>query len=223
MEIWPVHLEDRAWKRQPLRRRDGGDRPSSIPSPARRPPPWTRSRSTPLSHYVTPRPTLHQAILGIKAELKETAGLDRSRTASCLEAQRLEQRTRFDLEMLEATGSLQRDRELLALADRPRARRAAAPPSSNTSPTTPCVFADESHVTIGQIGGMYPRRLSQEVRRWPNTASACRPAWTTAPSNSRNGTPCGPRSVHVSRHPRPVGDWSKPAASSPNRSSAPPA
>ena len=77
------------------------------------------------SHYVTPRPTLIQAMAGIKHELR--ARLDQLNAAGrLLEAQRLEQRTIFDLEMMEATGSLRRHRELFALSHRPQAGRAAA-------------------------------------------------------------------------------------------------
>ena len=79
------------------------------------------------SHYVTPRPTLLQSIKGIKGELRQR--LDELYGAGrLLEAQRLEQRCMFDLEMMEATGSCARHRELLALPHRPPPRRAAAHP-----------------------------------------------------------------------------------------------
>ena len=71
-----------------------------------------------------------------------------------LEAQRLEQRTMFDLEMMEATGRLRRHRELLALPHRTPARRAAATLFEYV-PDNALVFVDESHVTIPQLGGMY--------------------------------------------------------------------
>ena len=77
------------------------------------------------SHYVTPKPTLQQAIKSIKAELKQRLD-ELYATGQLLEAQRLEQRTVFDMEMMEATGSLRRHRELFALSHRPQARRAAA-------------------------------------------------------------------------------------------------
>lgn len=78
----------------------------------------------PASHYVTPRPTLSQAISRIKQELRPQLEYFREHD-KLLEAQRLEQRTRFDLEMLETTGHC-KDRKLFPLSDRPRARRAAA-------------------------------------------------------------------------------------------------
>ena len=77
------------------------------------------------SHYVTPRPTLTQAIRDIKVELK--VRLDELHgQGKLLEAQRLEQRTTFDIEMIETTGFVQVDRELLAVSDRTQAGRAAA-------------------------------------------------------------------------------------------------
>ncbi|HAL05940.1 MAG TPA: excinuclease ABC subunit UvrB, partial [Brevundimonas sp.] len=103
LEIFPVHLEDRAWRISLF-----GDEIEAIDEFD----PLTGKKTNALdevtvyaaSHYVTPRPTLNQAITGIKAELKET--LDwMVENGKLLEAQRLEQRTRFDLEMMEATGS----------------------------------------------------------------------------------------------------------------------
>src|SRR5690606_10885530 len=105
------------------------------------------------SHYVTPRPTLHQAINGIKAELKET--LDwMVENGKLLEAQRLEQRTRFDLEMMEATGSC------AGIENYSRwltGRAPGEPPPTffEYIPDNALLFVDESHVTVGQIGGMY--------------------------------------------------------------------
>ncbi len=77
---------------------------SSIRSPAARRGCWTRSRSYANSHYVTPRPTLQQAMKGIKEELRLRLD-DFRNNGKLLEAQRLEQRTNFDMEMIEATGS----------------------------------------------------------------------------------------------------------------------
>ncbi|WP_292072219.1 DEAD/DEAH box helicase family protein, partial [Brevundimonas sp. UBA7534] len=103
IEIFPVHLEDRAWRVSLF-----GDEIEAIEEFD----PLTGKKTAALdevtvyaaSHYVTPRPTLNQAAAGIKAELKET--LDwMVENGKLLEAQRLEQRTRFDLEMMEATGS----------------------------------------------------------------------------------------------------------------------
>ena len=100
IELWPAHLEDRGWRIGLF-----GDEIESIVEFD----PLTGKKISDLkfvkvyanSHYVTPRPTLNQATHGIKAELKET--LDwMVENGKLLEAQRLEQRVRFDLEMIEA-------------------------------------------------------------------------------------------------------------------------
>jgi excinuclease ABC subunit B len=95
-----------------------------------------------------------------------------------LEAQRLEQRTNFDLEMLEATGvcnGIENYSRYLT------GRAPGEPPPTlfEFIPDNAIVFADESHVSVPQIGGMY-RATSGARSRWPNTASGCPPAWTTA-------------------------------------------
>jgi excinuclease ABC subunit B len=103
IEIFPAHYEDRAWRLSLF-----GDEVESIYEVD----PLTGEKLAPLdqikvyanSHYVTPRPTLQQAAKSIKAELKQR--LDEFvKTGKLLEAERLEQRTTFDLEMIEATGS----------------------------------------------------------------------------------------------------------------------
>jgi excinuclease ABC subunit B len=105
------------------------------------------------SHYVTPKPTLHQAIDGIKQELK--LRLDQlNRANRLLEAQRLEQRTLFDLEMLAASGvcaGIENYSRYLT------GRKPGEPPPTlfEYLPDNALVFVDESHVTIPQIGGMY--------------------------------------------------------------------
>ncbi len=152
IEIFPVHLEDRAWRVSLF-----GDEIEAIAEFD----PLTGKKTADLeevtvyaaSHYVTPRPTLNQAIHGIKAELKET--LDwMVENGKLLEAQRLEQRTRFDLEMMEATGSC------AGIENYSRwltGRAPGEPPPTffEYIPDNALLFVDESHVTIGQIGGMY--------------------------------------------------------------------
>ncbi|MBV9562131.1 MAG: UvrB/UvrC motif-containing protein, partial [Bradyrhizobium sp.] len=105
------------------------------------------------SHYVTPRPTLVQAIKSIKSELK--LRLDQLHDQGrLLEAQRLEQRTTFDLEMMEATGSCAGIENYSRYLT---GRRPGEPPPTlfEYVPDNALVFADESHVTIPQIGGMF--------------------------------------------------------------------
>ncbi len=152
IEIFPVHQEDRAWRVSLF-----GDEIEAIAEFD----PLTGKKTNDLSeitvyaasHYVTPRPTLNQAIGGIKAELKET--LDwMVENGKLLEAQRLEQRTRFDLEMMEATGSC------AGIENYSRwltGRAPGEPPPTffEYIPDNALLFVDESHVTIGQINGMF--------------------------------------------------------------------
>lgn len=107
----------------------------------------------PGSHYVTPRDTVLRAIETIKAELRERLDFY-VKDGKLVEAQRLEQRTRFDLEMLQELGFCKGienySRHLSGAA-------AGEPPPTliDYLPTDALMFIDESHVTIGQLGGMY--------------------------------------------------------------------
>ncbi|HEY0437014.1 MAG TPA: helicase-related protein, partial [Phenylobacterium sp.] len=105
------------------------------------------------SHYVTPRPTLQQAIQGIKAELRERLQWLQS-NGKLLEAQRLEQRTTFDMEMIQATGSCAGIENYSRYLT---GRRAGEPPPTffEYIPDNALLFVDESHQTVPQIGGMY--------------------------------------------------------------------
>ena len=152
LEIWPAHLEDRAWRISFF-----GEDVESIhefdPLTGQRTDALDRVRVYANSHYVTPRPTLRQAIKSIRAEL--TQRLDQfTRDGKLLEAQRLEQRCNFDLEMLEATGvcnGIENYSRYLT------GRAPGEPPPTlfEYIPDNAIVFADESHVSIPQIGGMY--------------------------------------------------------------------
>jgi len=152
IEIFPAHLEDSAWRISMF-----GDEIDSITEFD----PLTGHKTGDLksvkiyanSHYVTPRPTLNQAIKSIKEELQgRLAELEKA--GRLLEAQRLEQRTRFDLEMLEATGSCAGIENYSRYLT---GRRPGDPPPTlfEYIPDNALVFVDESHVTIPQIGGMY--------------------------------------------------------------------
>ncbi|MBC7908144.1 MAG: excinuclease ABC subunit UvrB [Rhodospirillaceae bacterium] len=152
LEIFPVHYEDRAWQLSFF-----GDEIESIsefdPLTGEKTVKLTEVTVYPSSHYVTPRPTITQAMKGIKAELKET--LERfAQEGKLLEAQRLEQRTIFDLEMLETTGhckSIENYSRYLT------GRRPGDPPPTlfEYLPPDALCIVDESHVTVPQIGGMY--------------------------------------------------------------------
>ena len=105
------------------------------------------------SHYVTPRPTLTQAIKKIKVDLlKRLEELNKNN--QLLEAQRLEQRTNFDLEMMEATGSCNGIENYSRYLT---GRKPGEPPPTlfEYIPNDAIIFADESHVAIPQLGGMY--------------------------------------------------------------------
>ncbi len=152
IDIFPAHYEDRAWRVNLF-----GDTVESIEEFD----PLTGHKQDELefikiyanSHYVTPRPTLIQAIKAIKLELKQR--LDQLHAQGrLLEAQRLEQRTTFDLEMMEATGSCAGIENYSRYLT---GRRPGEPPPTlfEYVPDNALVFADESHVTIPQIGGMF--------------------------------------------------------------------
>jgi excinuclease ABC subunit B len=152
IEIFPAHYEDRAWRVSLF-----GDEVESIHEFD----PLTGQKTDELefvkvyanSHYVTPRPTLLQAIAGIKFELKQR--LDQLHAAGrLLEAQRLEQRTLYDLEMMEATGACAGIENYSRYLT---GRKPGEPPPTlfEYVPDNALVFVDESHVTVPQLGGMY--------------------------------------------------------------------
>jgi len=152
LELWPAHLEDRAWRFSFF-----GNELEAItefdPLTGERTDQFDRIRIYANSHYVTPRPTLQQAIRGIRVELKQR--LDQLvQEGKLLEAQRLEQRTNFDLEMLEATGSCN-GIENYSRYLTGRAPGEPPPTLFEFIPDHAIVFADESHVSVPQIGGMY--------------------------------------------------------------------
>ncbi len=152
VEVFPAHLEDRAWRISLF-----GDDVESITEFD----PLTGEKTDELelvklyanSHYVTPKPTLQQAIKSIKSELKERLN-ELSSVGKLLEAQRLEQRTTFDMEMMEATGSCAGIENYSRYLT---GRRPGDPPPTlfEYLPDNALVFVDESHVTVPQIGGMF--------------------------------------------------------------------
>ena len=152
IELFPAHLEDRAWRISLF-----GDEVESIVELD----PLTGQKTSDLkfvkiyanSHYVTPKPTLVQSVRSIKEELR--VRLDElNRMGRLLEAQRLEQRTTFDIEMIEATGACAGIENYSRYLT---GRRPREPPPTlfEYLPDNAIVFTDESHVTVPQIGGMY--------------------------------------------------------------------
>jgi excinuclease ABC subunit B len=152
VEIWPAHLDDRAWRLSFF-----GEEMEGItefdPLTGAKTDTFEKIRIYANSHYVTPRPTMKQAVIGIKKELRMR--LDQLvADGKLLEAQRLEQRCNFDVEMLEATGvcsGIENYSRYLT------GRAPGEPPPTlfEYIPDNAIVFADESHVSVPQIGGMY--------------------------------------------------------------------
>ncbi|MBK0327609.1 excinuclease ABC subunit UvrB [Rhodobacteraceae bacterium F11138] len=152
LEIFPAHLEDRAWRLSFF-----GEELESItefdPLTGEKTDTFEQIRVYANSHYVTPKPTLNQAVINIKSELRARLDLLVSE-GKLLEAQRLEQRTNFDLEMIEAQGfcnGIENYSRYLT------GRAPGEPPPTlfEFIPDNAIVFADESHVSVPQIGGMY--------------------------------------------------------------------
>ena len=199
LEIFPAHYEDRAWRISLF-----GDEIETITEFD----PLTGKKTADLkgikiyanSHYVTPRPTLNQAISQIKDELKER--LDwMVAEGKLLEAQRLEQRTTFDLEMIQATGSCAGIENYSRYLT---GRRQGEPPPTffEYIPENALLFVDESHQTVPQIGGMYRgdyRRkftLAEYGFRLPS-------AMDNRPLKFEEWEAMRPDTVHVSATPGP--------------------
>lgn len=152
VEIFPAHLEDRAWRVSLF-----GDEVEELvefdPLTGKKTDTLEKVKVYANSHYVTPRPTLQQAYKEIKKDLRTR--LDEFNAAGrLLEAQRLEQRTTFDLEMMEATGSCAGIENYSRYLT---GRKPGEPPPTlfEYLPDNALVFVDESHVSIPQIGGMF--------------------------------------------------------------------
>jgi excinuclease ABC subunit B len=152
IEIFPSHCADRAWRISlfgdvieamwefdPLT----GERIGALES----------ITLYPNSHYVTPRPTLLQAIPGIKKELAWRLD-ELTAEGKLLEAQRLQERTTFDLEMMETTGHCSGIENYSRFLT---GRRPGEPPPTlfEYLPENALLIVDESHVTVPQLGGMF--------------------------------------------------------------------
>ena len=200
IDLFPAHQEDRAWRIELF-----GDEIEAITEFD----PLTGHKTAKLdqvkfyanSHYVTPRPTLNQAIKGIKEELIATLADFRAR-GKLLEAQRLEQRTEFDLEMIAATGSC------AGIENYSRwltGRKPGEPPPTlfEYLPDNALVFADESHVTVPQIGAMYRGdfRRKSTLAEYGFRLPSC---MDNRPLKFEEWDAMRPPSVYVSATP---GDW----------------
>ena len=152
LEVFPSHLEDRAWRISLF-----GNKLEQIEEFD----PLTGDKVRDLSlikiyansHYITPKPTVEQAIINIRKELELTLKKHKSEN-KLLEAQRLEERTKFDLEMIEATGSCAGIENYSRFLS---GRKPGEPPPTlfEYFPDNTLIFVDESHVTVPQLNGMY--------------------------------------------------------------------
>jgi len=152
VELFPAHMEDRAWRISLF-----GDEIESIfeidPLTGEKIKPLEKITVFANSHYVTPKPTLQQACKLIKEELKlRLAELNEQN--KLLEAQRIEQRTQFDIEMIEATGACAGIENYSRYLS---GRGPGEPPPTlfEYLPENALLIIDESHVTVPQIGAMY--------------------------------------------------------------------
>ena len=159
LEIFPSHLEDRAWRLCLF-----GDKLEQIEEFA----PLTGDKVRELSlvkvyansHYITPKPTIEQAVINIKKELDVTLKKHRAEN-KLLEAQRLEERTKFYLEMIEATGSCAGIENYSRFLS---GRKPGEPPPTlfEYFPDNTLIFVDECHVTVPQLNGMYKGATSRK-------------------------------------------------------------
>ena len=152
LEIFPSHLEDRAWRLSLF-----GNKLEKIEEID----PLTGDLVRDLSlvkvyansHYITPKPTIEQAIINIRKELEITIKKHKEQN-KLLEAQRLEERTKFDLEMIEATGSCAGIENYSRFLS---GRKHGEPPPTlfEYFPDNTLIFVDECHVTVPQLNGMF--------------------------------------------------------------------
>jgi excinuclease ABC subunit B len=199
IEVFPAHLEDRAWRISLF-----GDEIESITEFD----PLTGKKTADLpsvkvyanSHYVTPRPTLKQAVDHIRTEMEERVKWF-TETGKLLEAQRLEQRTRFDLEMMEATGSCAGIENYSRYLT---GRLPGEPPPTlfEYVPENALLFTDESHQTVPQIGAMYKGdyRRKSTLAEYGFRLPSC---LDNRPLKFEEWDAMRPQTVHVSATPGP--------------------
>ncbi len=200
LDIFPAHLEDRAWRISFF-----GDEIESIYEfdalTGKRITDLPKVVVYPASHYVTPRPTLSQAIVNIKKESQQQLQLYRENN-QLLEAQRLEQRTRFDLEMLETTGHCKGIENYSRYLT---GRAAGDPPPTlfEYLPDDALLFIDESHISIPQIGGMFrgDRNRKSTLAQYGFRLPSC---LDNRPLKFEEWNKMRPQTIFVSATP---GDW----------------
>ena len=160
IELFPSHLDDRAWRISLF-----GDEVEAItefdPLTGQKRAELEQVKVYSNSHYVTPKPTLEQAATRIKEDLRIRLA-EFNAAGRILEAQRLEQRCMFDLEMMMATGSCAGIENYSRYLT---GRKPGEPPPTlfEYLPDNALVFIDESHVTVPQIGGMFKGDFSRKA------------------------------------------------------------
>ncbi|MEM7740133.1 MAG: excinuclease ABC subunit UvrB [Pseudomonadota bacterium] len=199
IEIFPAHFEDAAWRVTLF-----GDEIEDItefdPLTGKKVQSLKTIRLYANSHYVTPRPTLSRAMEDIKAELTRTLPI-LHKEGKLLEAQRIEQRVQFDLEMMAATGSCQGIENYSRYLT---GRKPGEPPPTlfEYLPENALLFCDESHVTIPQIGAMFKgdyarkRTLAEYGFRLPSCMD-------NRPLKFEEWDAMRPQTLHVSATPGP--------------------
>ena len=200
IDIFPAHYEDRAWRLSFF----GDDLESIVEFD-----PLTGKKSGALpaikvyanSHYVTPRPTLNQAVTAIKQELKETIKHFEAND-KLLEAQRIQQRCTFDMEMMTATGvcnGIENYSRYLT------GRKPGEPPPTlfEYLPENALLFVDESHQTVPQLGAMYKGDFSRKstLAEYGFRLPSCK---DNRPLKFEEWRAMRPQTVHVSATP---GKW----------------
>jgi excinuclease ABC subunit B len=200
VDLFPAHLEDRAWRFTFF-----GDEIEGItefdPLTGAKTDAFELVKIYSNSHYVTPKPTLQQAMKSIKSELRQRLD-ELHRNGRLLEAQRLEQRTLFDMEMMEATGSCAGIENYSRYLT---GRNPGEPPPTlfEYLPDNALVFTDESHVTVPQIGGMFrgDYRRKATLAEYGFRLPSC---MDNRPLRFEEWDAMRPQTVHVSATP---GSW----------------
>jgi len=200
IEIFPAHLETVAWRITLF----GDEIEHMFEVDALTGEKLTKLKALKIyanSHYVTPRPTINQAIKSIKKELKNHLNFLYENN-KLVEAQRLEQRTNFDLEMMEAAGTCPGIENYSRYLS---GRNPGEPPPTlfEYLPNDALVFTDESHVTVSQIGAMYKGdfRRKSTLTEYGFRLPSC---MDNRPMKFEEWEAFRPQTIHVSATP---GEW----------------
>jgi len=200
IEIFPAHLETVAWRITLF----GDEIEHMFEVDALTGEKLTKLKTLKIyanSHYVTPRPTINQAIKSIKEELKNHLNFLYENN-KLVEAQRLEQRTNFDLEMMEAAGTCPGIENYSRYLS---GRNPGEPPPTlfEYLPNDALVFTDESHVTVSQIGAMYKGdfRRKSTLTEYGFRLPSC---MDNRPMKFEEWEAFRPQTIHVSATP---GEW----------------